>query len=101
MAYAAQRAGMTDTVVLAEGKARGWKVVGMMFIAQGLAPDASKNTERTFDNLVQIKLEELKARSELDVAAYTAALPGEMKRECEPLAPMQEKIIELLRRNGL
>ena len=100
MAHIAKKMNLPDTVVLAEGKARGWKVVGMMFLVQGIDPARQTETERVFDNLVQIKFEDLKSRYELNPAALTAATPGELAAECQPLVPMQEKLIELLRRNA-
>lgn len=98
MAHVARRAELADTVTLAEGRARGWKVAGMFFLAEGLDPSRVTETERTFDALVEVKLMGLKARYELDPAAMTSAVPVEFARECEPLVPMQEKLIELMRR---
>lgn len=62
MAYIARRAELLDTVSLAEGKARGWKVAGMMFLAEGMDPSRIGETEQTFDTLVEVKLMDLKAR---------------------------------------
>lgn len=98
MALIAQRAGFPDTLTLAEGKARGWKVAGMIFLAEGMDPSRATETEQTFDTLVEVKLMDLKARAELNGDAYKQAIPVEFAKECEPLVPIQEKLIELMRR---
>lgn len=101
MALIARRAGLSDTVTLAEGKARGWKFAGMVFLAQGMAPSRAADTEQTFDTLVEVKVMDLKARAELNPEAYRQAIPVEFAQECEPLVPMQEKLIELMRREAV
>ena len=98
MAFFARRADLPDTVALAEGKARGWKVAGMMFLAQGMSPSRVNETEQTFDALVEVKLMDLKAKAEMDAEAYRKAIPVDFAKECEPLVPTQEKLIELMRR---
>ena len=98
MAFIARRARLSDTVTLAEGKARGWKVAGMFFLAEGMDPSRATETEQTFDTLVEVKLMDLKARAEMNPEAYKAAIPVEFAKECEPLVPIQEKLIELMRR---
>lgn len=97
-ALVAARAGFPDTVTLAEGKARGWKVAGMTFLAEGMDPSRVTETEQTFDTLVEVKLMDLKARYEMNPPEFTKAVPVEFARECEPLAPMQEALIEVMRR---
>lgn len=97
-AFVAGRAGFPDTVTLAEGKARGWKVAGMIFLAEGMDPSRVTETEQTFDTLVEVKLMDLKARYEVNPPEFTKAVPVEFARECEPLAPMQEALIEVMRR---
>src|SRR4051812_14628408 len=89
MASVARRAGLVDTVTLAEGRARGRKLAGMVFLAQGMAPERAAETEHTFDTLVEVKLMDLRARAELDFDAYRAAIPLEFAKECEPLVPIQ------------
>ena len=97
-AFVARRTDHPDTVTLAEGRARGWKVAGMLFLAEGMDPSRATDTEQTFDTLVEVKLMELKARYELNADALTKAVPVEFAKDCEPLVPMQEKLIELMRR---
>ncbi|MDO8410364.1 MAG: hypothetical protein Q7S93_09925 [Phenylobacterium sp.] len=98
MEVVATRTGMPETVTLAQGRARGWKVAGLLFMVEGMALSRAAEATATFDNLVEVRLMELKARYEQDAVAITKALPVEFARECEPLVPMQEKLIELIRR---
>ena len=98
MEVVATRTGMPETVTLAQGRARGWKVAGLLFMVEGMAPSRATEATATFDNLVEVRLMELKARYEQDAAFITESLPMEFARECEPLVPMQEKLIELMRR---
>ena len=100
MEVVAKRMDRPDTVTLAQGRARGWKVAGLLFMVEGMAPSRATEAQSTFDTLVEVKLMELKARYETDAASLTKALPVEFARECEPLVPTQEKLIELMRRGG-
>jgi len=99
-AFVAGRAGSPDATTLAEGRARGWKFAGMVFLAEGLDPSRRSQTERTFDSLVQVKLNELKSRYDVDADAPKEAIPKEYARECAPLVPMQEMVIEMMGRTG-
>lgn len=97
MAFVARRAQLPDTVTLAEGRARGWKYAGLMFLAEGMDPSRT-DTSEVFDALVEVKLMELRARYETNPDALQAAIPVDFARECEPLVPLQEALIEQMRR---
>jgi hypothetical protein len=98
MAVVAQGARLPDTATLAANKARGWKLAGMYFLAEGLDPSRQMETETTFDTLVELELADLKSRYEQDSDVVKTSIPLEFARDCEPLAPMQEKLIEIMRR---
>lgn len=96
----AKGAGMTDTANLAEGVSRGWKLAGMMFLVDGLAESRQPKTEEVFDSLVANKLDQLRARREINPADANATTRAEFDAECQPWAETQQKVIELMRRGN-
>lgn len=83
-----------------ENLARGWKSAGMLFLAVGIDPSRATETESTFDNLVDLKIADLKAEDELDPLGLEK-IPQEFARECHPLVTMQQEVIEDMRRGKI
>ena len=100
VAEAAHRAGLENNAKLAEGVARGWKFAGMVILADGLAASRQTETERIFDTLVESKMDHLRASLEIDPSGTARNSPVEFEKECEPWAPTQKKLIELMRRSS-
>jgi hypothetical protein len=100
VAEAAHRVGLDNNAKLAQGVARGWKFAGMVILADGLAQSRQTDTEQTFDALVENKLDQLRARRELDPAASAKEMTLEFEQECEPWSDTQKKLIELMRRGN-
>jgi hypothetical protein len=99
-AFVADRSGLAETTTMAKDRARGWKFAGMVFLAEGLDPADRAQTEQTFDGMVRLKLEELKARYDEGGDAPKAAIPKEYAEACAPLKPLQDMVIAMLGRAG-
>jgi hypothetical protein len=99
-AFVADRSGLDETTTMAKDRARGWKFAGMVFLAEGLDAADRPQTERTFDGMVRLKLEELKARYDGGGDAPKAAIPQEYAKACSPLLPLQEMVIAMIGRTG-
>ena len=99
VADAAHRSGLENNAKLAEGVSRGWKFAGMVILADGLAPSRQVETEQTFDALVENKLDQLRAEFEFDPSGATKNSLIEFEKECEPWAPTQKKLVEVMRRS--
>lgn len=97
-AFIAQRNGLTDSATAFGDMQRGWKLAGMFFLAESMARDRAKETERTFANLVANKVSVMKGKFEIDPKGSNEEFQREYQKNCGPWVETQKKIIELIRR---
>ena len=93
--------GHANAATAAEDTGRGWSLAGMFVLANGLEPGVQNQTQRLFNDLVAADFNKRKGRLELSgTEAYYEENYADFKKECEPLAPMQEAIIAAMRRSA-
>ncbi|WP_425985827.1 hypothetical protein [Brevundimonas sp. TWP1-2-1b1] len=96
----ARSAGLEDSAVAIEGMERGWTLAGMFILLDGLDLSRQTETQETFLNMQQIKVDQLKAQREMgratgndDPEAWIAAYQA----ECGPWLDLQKAIIQAMR----
>jgi hypothetical protein len=92
---------LPDNATAFEGMERGWRVAGLVLLAQGLDPSRSTEVEATFGNMQAIKIDQIKAWRELDPEGYSKTVLDEYEAKCLPWSELQKSIIAALRRGSL
>lgn len=94
--------GLEDSAVAIEGMERGWELAGMHLLVDGLAESRQTETEAIFMTMQEIKVDQLKARREMNKAMGRDdpdAWIAEYQAECDPWLEMQKAIIQAMRSN--
>ena len=75
---------------------RGWTLAGMLLLSSGT--DSPKfDSKQTAESIKAARLAHLKAKFELGDADVMNEMQAEHKRDCDPLIPLQENVIQALR----
>ena len=76
---------------------RGWTLAGALLLASGAAKP-NFNAKQTADSMRSADLTALKAKYEMGGITVMKDMQVDHARNCDPLAPMQENIIQAVRR---
>ena len=90
---------LKETATAFGDTARGWRVAGMFFLVESMAPQAQPRAGETFDFLVSAHLQTLRANRELYGDRADQEAIEEIKRVCTPWSETQEAIIGAMRRS--
>lgn len=74
----------------------GWSLAGMLLLSSG-ATQPRFDAKQTADSIRGVGLTALRAKFEMGGADGLKDLQAEHKRDCDPLIPMQENIIKVMR----
>ncbi|MDQ0319692.1 hypothetical protein QO002_001830 [Pararhizobium capsulatum DSM 1112] len=96
-ADAARRAGLTQNVTAFEDNERGWKLVGVVMLVDGLTPDRQPHTEEIAKTMSDIKLADLMAKRELHGESFAQISTDQFTQECGPLRELQKAMVRSLR----
>lgn len=90
--------GLDESAVAIEGMERGWKVVGMFLLVDGLDESRQPQVEDIFDNFQAIKVEQIRAHREMAETQDAVFDPAaEFQAECSDWSDMQKAIIQAMR----
>lgn len=89
---------LPETATAFGDTARGWKVAGMIFLAEGLSEEKQLQTAKVFDDLAAAKLQQLKAEHELHPDAPADSLTTAFQVECGEWVDTQRNLIAAMRR---
>lgn len=93
----ARESGFPDNATAFEGMERGWRVAGLVLLAEGLDPSRQTQTQQIFANLQAIKIDHFKAMRELDPQGYSKTILDEYQLKCAPWADLQKSLIAAMR----
>lgn len=98
MADSPDIANKPETKLHTENKARGWELAAALFVANGSTPERSTHTEETVRYIVDAKKSELASAIETKGSKGFEDLSKDFDNNCNPLAELQTKAIEMMRR---
>lgn len=96
-AQIARNNGLPDNATAFEGMERGWRLAGLVLLAEGLDPSRQADTQEMFANLQTIEIDQLKASRELFSEHYSKMMVEEYQAKCLPWADLQKSIIAAMR----
>ncbi|MER9393874.1 MULTISPECIES: hypothetical protein [unclassified Mesorhizobium] len=82
----------------ANNKANGWELAATLFILNGSSEEQQFHVKETMQHIVDAKKTEYLARVESLGAKGFEDISKEFNETCMPMVPLQEKVIEVMRR---
>ena len=100
-AEASRANGLSETANTFEDNERGWRLVGIFILVDGLTADKQPKVEQTAQFISDAELQHLKSKIELDTANGVRnvgeLMVADFTRKCEPLRPFQQAFIDVMR----
>ncbi len=79
-----------------ENISRGWTLAGMLLLSSG-AESPSFDSKQTAESIKSARLTALKAKFEMGSLDVLKEMKTEHERDCDPLVPLQEGVIQAMR----